>query len=282
MAAKRRGERTRWRVVVLIEAIKALCRLLLLRITRSRPLVSPPLPERDPIPEPAADDESESADALAELMGEEKDEVDTTTAPNGRAVTSADAPALPTRPPPGSAPYTHTKDWHMPRTGMSLPSLPASGDISSYLLARVLTSDDIKPATRLLSRLRGPSALAAEVLHIIAPLAFAVALARQSSRGRDGKRGTSSSWYPWLIGFGLEMAARQLRDQRGLSTTALERDEWGRRGRAMAWWGMRGPAYEMLVKGVVGGVKRRVPSLVSGILEDYEYLWENYYFSTSP
>lgn len=277
MAAKRRGERARWRVVVLLEAVKALCRLLLLRITRSRPLVSPPLPEREPIPEPAADDAESDDAALRELMGEEDDEDNQIKASNGRASTSADAA-------PNGTAHTHTKDWHMPRTGMSLPSLPASGDISSYLLARVLTADDIKPATRLLSRLRGPTALAAEVLHIIAPLAFAVALARQHSR--DGKkRGSgsiaSSSWYPWLIGFGLEMVARQLRDQRGLSTTALERDEWGRRGRAMAWWGMRGPAYDMLVKGFVGGVKRRVPSLVGGILEDYEYLWENYYFSTS-
>lgn len=47
MAAKRRGEKVRWRVVVLLEAIKALCRLFLLRLTNSRPLVSPPLPERE-------------------------------------------------------------------------------------------------------------------------------------------------------------------------------------------------------------------------------------------
>jgi len=31
----------------------------------------------------------------------------------------------------------------------------------------------------------------------------------------------------------------------------------------------------------VEGVRRRMPGLLAGILEDYEYLWENYYFSTS-
>lgn len=286
MAAKRRGERARWRVVVLLEAVKALCRLLLLRITRSRPLVSPPLPEREPVPEPAEDDEDSRA-ALAELMGEEtrEDEDDSlaassTTDHHGK--TAAPPNGRPVNPNPNT--HTHTREWHMPRTGMSLPSLPDAGDISSYLLARVLAADDVKPATRLLNRLRGPSAHAAEVLHILAPLAFAAALARSNSSSSSSRTNSSkkNNWYPWLLGFGLELAARQLRDQQGLRTTALERDEWGRRGRAMLWWAMRGPAYERFVKGAVGGVKRRVPGLVTGILEDYEYLWENYYFSTSP
>lgn len=49
----------------------------------------------------------------------------------------------------------------------------------------------------------------------------------------------------------------------------------------MWWWLMRGAAYENVTKVVVGGVRRRVPGFVGTILEDYEYLWENYYFSTS-
>lgn len=43
MAAKRKGEKVRWRVVVLLEVVKAVCRLLLLRLTNSRPLLSPPV-----------------------------------------------------------------------------------------------------------------------------------------------------------------------------------------------------------------------------------------------
>jgi peroxin-16 len=159
----------------------------------------------------------------------------------------------------------------MSRTGMSLPSLPAPGDTSGYLLSRVLTADDIKPAAKLLNRLQG-QAQAAEILHILAPLIFAVALARS----RDKRK----AWAPWLLGVGAELAARQLRD-RGLRTTPLEREEWARRGWAMGWWAMRGAFYENVTKGVVAGVRRRVPGLVAGILEDYEYLWENYHFSTS-
>jgi peroxin-16 len=283
MAAKRRSERTRWRVVVLLEAVKALCRLLLLRITRSRPIVTPALPERVDIPEPAESAEDDGS-ALAELMGEERDEdvlreedgTRHSTDANGHARGGGGSTSAATR-------NSHdAKEWQMPRTGMALPSIPASGDISSYLLSRVLTADDIKPATKLLSQLRGPAAHAAEMLHILAPLIYAIALATSALRCReDGRQRRKQSWYPWLVGVGVELAARQLRDT-GLRTTPLEREEWNRRGWAMGWWAMRGAAYESVVKGVVEGVRRRVPNIVGGILEDYEYLWENYYFSTSP
>lgn len=262
MAAKRRGEKIRWRVIVLLEALKALCRLLLLRITRSRPLVTPALPEREPIPDtPATAGDDDDGSALRELMGEDADDAELLREMNGAADKKA----------------AHETEWAMPRTGSSLPSLPGPGDISSYLLSRVLTADDIKPATKLLSTLQG-SARAAEILHILAPLLYAVTLARSKNK---------RSWTPWLVGLSLEYAARQLRDRRAASsassfrTTALERDEWAKRGWAMGWWAMRGPAYDTLVKGFVGGVKRRVPGIVGGILEDYEYLWENYYYSTS-
>lgn len=202
MAAKRKGEKVRWRVIMLLEAIKAVCRLVLLRVTNSRPLVTPALPEREPIPaEPGtASDDS----ALRELMGEE---VESPMELNGTAKAA------------------HETEWTMPRTGSSLPSLPSPGDISSYLLGRVLTADDIKPATKLLNTLQG-KAHAAEVLHILAPLVYVVALARS----KDKKK----SWTPWLIGIGMEYAARQIRD-RSYRTTALEREEWTKRGWAMGW-----------------------------------------------
>lgn len=249
MSAKRKGgEKTRWRVVVILEAIKAICRLLLLRITRSRPIVTPVLPEREPIPEDAPEeDEDEVSKSDSELM----DELSPQTA------------SQMLKPP-------HEREWTMPRTGMSMPSLPSSGDISSYLLGRVLSADDIKPATKLLNQLQG-SGQAAEVLYILAPLIYAIALARSKHR---------RSWTPWLVGLAVEYAARQLRD-RSLRTTSLERDEWNKRGWAMAWWMMRGAFYENVTRGVVGGVTKRMPGFIAGILDDYEYLWENYYFSTS-
>lgn len=256
MAAKRRGERTRWRVVIVLEAVKAACKLLLLRITRARPLVSPVLPEREPIPEDPSDD---SDDAELAALEEQEMAGHPLVPSSARPKASCDAPRGP------------NGEWIMPRTGMALPALPAQGDISGYLLSRVLTADDIKPASKLLNTLHG-AGYVAEVLHILAPLVYVVAL----SRTRDRRK----AWSPWVLGLAVELAARQLRD-RGLRTTPLEREEWTKRGWAMGWWAMRGAFYENVTKGAVEGVRRRVPSLVGGILEDYEYLWENYYFSTS-
>ncbi|KAL2015541.1 hypothetical protein VTK56DRAFT_5252 [Thermocarpiscus australiensis] len=300
MAAKRRGERTRWRVVVLIEAVKAACRLLLLRITGSRPLVTPALPEREPVPDEPSDGDDDG--------GEEEEEGSSVLAAHeeedGRAADDAAAPTHANGPSPhnhhhhypSSLPKTPSQqqpnpngEWPMPRTGMSLPPLPLPGDTSSYLASRVLTADDIKPAPKLLNRLRGAGPQAAEVLHILAPLVFAAATtlaARGCKAGgekedNNKKRRRRAAWTPWLLAVGAELAARRLRD-RGLRTTALEREEWSRRGWALCWWAMRGAFYEAVTKGVVEGVRRRMPGLVAGILEDYEYLWENYYFSTSP
>jgi peroxin-16 len=246
MAAKRRGEKVRWRVVIALETLKAMCRLLLMRITSSRSLVTPPLPEREPIP---TEDDGSDEDALKELMGEE---------PSPRDMN-------------GSAKASHEKEWTMPRTKSSLPSLPNPSDVSSYLLGRVLTADDIKPAAKLLNTLSGPGQ-AAELLHILSPLIYAIALSQSKNK---------KSWTPWLIGICIEYTARQLRD-RGLRSTSLEQEEWGKRYWSAGWWIMRGAFYENFTKGLITGARRRMPSLISGILEDYEYLWENYYFSTSP
>ncbi|AEO61125.1 hypothetical protein MYCTH_2096690 [Thermothelomyces thermophilus ATCC 42464] len=300
MAAKRRGERVRWRVVVLLEAVKAVCRLLLMRITRSRPLVTPVLPEREPIPEEPPEEEEEVYQGDEPGLGEDDEDrrggrtvegaqgesSSSSSPPPPHANVSADTPSSSSQP----QRQQHQRqlgphgEWTMSRTGMSLPALPAPGDTSGYLLSRVLTADDIKPAPKLLNRLQG-RAQAAEVLHILAPLIFAVALALTRTRSGESASGGPSrdrrrAWVPWLLGVGAELAARQLRD-RSLRTTPLERDEWSRRAWAMGWWAMRGAFYEHVTKGLVEGVRRRMPGLLAGILEDYEYLWENYHFSTS-
>jgi peroxin-16 len=245
MAAKRRGEKVRWRVVVIIEIIKAVCRLILLRVTGGR-MVVPPLPERDPIPDsPTSADESW---------------------PSEEDLDSAYASIPPT------PLHTQSGDWTMPRTGLTLPSLPSPSDISSFLMQKVLTADDIKPATNLLHRIQG-SAQVAELLHIIRPVIYALAM----SRARNKK-----SWQPWLLGVSVELAARHLRTS-DLRETALEKEEWSRRGWAMGWWGLRGAFYENVSKGLVDSVvhSRWMPGLVGGIVADYAFLWEGYHFASA-
>ena len=219
MVARRRGEKVRWRVVVAIEAVKAFCRLILLRLTNSRPLVSPPLPEREVDPRPADESDTESGD------GRWKD----------------------TGSPPSEGSSSSDLSWTMPRTGLSLPSLPDVSDVSNYLISKVLTADDIKPPKTLLHRVSGMGQLA-EVLYILRPLIYALALQRW--------RGKKKSWTPWLVGFGLEYGCRQLAKKdfrervagglRGL--TGLEREELRKRGWGMGWWLMRGAFYENITK----------------------------------
>lgn len=243
MTAKRRGEKMRWHVVIVLELAKAICRLLLLRLTNSRPLLTPPLPEREI--DPASLDECSETES----------------------------------PPPEPA------TWKMPRTGLELSGLPNSGRISQYLLSKVLTAEDVKPPAQLLHRIRGSGYLA-EVLYILRPVVYAIAMKRFAN---DRK-----SWTPWLLGFSLEYAARQMTKRdleasipgglRGL--TQLERDELTRRAWAMGWWTVRGAFYENLTGPFLKSISSRlsgqpVLGLLGGVLEDYQYLWDNYYFSSA-
>ncbi|KAF9732135.1 hypothetical protein PMIN02_000254 [Paraphaeosphaeria minitans] len=251
MAAKRKGEKMRWRVVVLLEVVKAVCRLLLLRLTNSRPLVSPPLPQRevDPI---TLEDSSASMNGM-----------DT----------------------PPTEQESATENWTMPRTGLSMPTLPDASDISSYLLSKVLTADDIKPPKALLHRVSGKGEVA-EVLYILRPVVYALAMQHFS--------GDRKSWRPWLMGVSLEYGARQLAKKdiqerlagglRGL--TGLEKEELRKRGWSLGWWMMRGAFYENITKAWIHAVTRKLQNkplldIVGGVIEDYEFLWDQYYFPTA-
>lgn len=226
MMARRRGEKVRWRVVVFIEIAKAVCRLVLLRLTNSRPLVSPPLPER--AADPRATGDAEESDMDHKQAGVSEGSSDSA--------------------------------WSMPRTGLSLPSLPDANDVSNYLISKVLTADDIKPPKALLHRVNGQGQLA-EVLYILRPIVYALAMQKWSADKR--------SWRPWLIGFGMEYGCRQLAKSdfrervagglRGL--TGLERDELRKRGWAMGWWLMRGAFYENITKYVDPFFEHLVSSL---------------------
>ncbi|MCJ1257702.1 Peroxisomal membrane protein pex16 [Lignoscripta atroalba] len=257
MAAKRKGEKVRWRVVVVLEAIKAVCRLLLMRVTNSRPLVSPALPER---------------------------EVDPRTVEENLDKSQWDGMEMPDGSEGGLG--SDGSSWVMPRTGLSLPTLPDSSEISDYLLKKVLTADDIKPPKQLLRRVVTAQGQLAEAMWVLRPVVYALAMQRWQS---DKK-----SWRPWLVGASMEIAARQLAKKdltervagglRGL--TGLEREELKRRGWSMGWWAMRGAFYENVTKALIHGFTGKLRGkplldMVGGIIEDYDYLWDEYYFSTA-
>ena len=300
MLARRRGEKSRWRVVVLLESFKALCKLILMRLTGSRPLVSPPLPTREEFA-PAEEDETEpepnlSDEELAQVDPIPLDDTDPNLPDSTGGIPSPplSEPDKSLRPHPKISSAT---PYPMPRTGAILPTLPlpTTSAISSYLLSHVITPDDVKPAYALLSRLNSLSAQAAETLYILRPVIYAILLQRSAARygyvGRKWRR----DWTPWLIGLTIEWTSRTLAKRARMQEnggarfgmSGLEREEAKRRGWAMGWWGMRGAFYETITKGVIEGARRnvkRVPlvgELVGGVVEDYEWLWGEYYFSTA-
>ena len=256
MMAKRRGEKTRWRVVVLLEAVKAICRLILLRLTNSRPLLTPPLPEREIVEEKQMDDEMLPSP------------------PSERTERSE----------------AGSEQWTMPRTSLTLPPLPSSDDISSYLLSKVLTADDIKPPKALLNRTSGFGEIA-EVMFILRPVIYASAMAYWCQR-EDGKG--KADWRPWLLGVSIEYGAQQLAKRdlkvrrpggaRGL--TQLERAEIEKRGWSLGWWAMRGAFYQNVTRVMIQGVSSRLKNkpvldMIGNFMEDYDFLWDEYYFPTA-
>ncbi len=247
-ARKRWSDKGRWKVIVLLEVVKAICRLILLHVTDSRPLLTPPLPERD---------------------------------------TEAVAPEVPVN--------GLDHEWIMPRTGVQLPKLP-SKNVHAFLLAKVLTADDVRAPFHLLHQLQR-TGRAAELLHILRPLVYALAMQHWQN---DRK-----SWYPFLLGLSMEYMARRLIKHEFQQTlpgglkglTKLEKEELNRRAKAMTWWLLRGAFYENVTKYVLvvvlancrvmldGLVAKTSDTAVTGmigsILGDYQHLWNNYFYSST-
>ena len=285
MAARRRGgTRGRWRMVVLLESLKALLRLVLLRLTDSRPVISPPLPLREDFAPADQSQESEDDMQLLDPMPYEPNDVfgesGIPTPP------MSDSDKIPNH-------INHTDAFCMPRTGFSLPLMPSPDAISSYLLEHVITPDDIKPVQQLVHQLTSFRGQAAEILHILRPLIYALLMQRVARRyGYEGDK-WKRVWTPWLAGLAIEYFAKQLAKSDVSSkfpgsktSSALETEEATKRNWNLSWWGMRGAFYENVTKNAIGAVAntlkgKPVLDLVGGVIEDYEHLWGNYYFSTS-
>ncbi|KAL9125302.1 MAG: hypothetical protein Q9175_008099, partial [Cornicularia normoerica] len=146
MLAKRAGEKARWRVIVLLEVVKAACRLCMGRISGSRPVI-------------------------ATGVGDERTERRVDTQPAEDVVyaegTQADG-------------ATKEGEWTMPRTGMRLPQFPSTSSsstgigggesITDFLTSRVITADEIKSAHRLVRKLHTLPGHLAELVYILRPV----------------------------------------------------------------------------------------------------------------
>lgn len=212
MLARRRGEKVHRRVVVLIEAVKAICRFLLLRVTGSGLLVRAPLPEREADPR-ITEGEGEGEDNRAVNRDSEKQ-----------------------------------KPWPMPRTRLALPNLPDSADISSYLVSKALTAEDATPAKDIVHGNAGGKVRVAEMLYILCPLLYALILHRRRGKKRNWAPWVACVALEY---FCRQLAKRGFAERlsgglRALSR--LEREELQMRAWHMGWWAFRGAFYDNVTR----------------------------------
>lgn len=246
---RRGGDALRWRLVVFLEIIKAVCRALMLRVTGWRMGISPAVPDQRASEEEAGASEEPGIEELLDGGPSEK-------------------------------------PWKMSRTQHTFSPLPERGtSITGYLSTRIVSPDSIKHASLLVRSLSSYQSQAAEMLYILRPVIYALAMLRFQGNKRD--------WRPWALSLAMEVAARQLakkdlREQPGGmgAMTSVEKEEWSKRGWSVAWWGMRGAFYENFTRVWIQAFADRLKGkplldMVGGVVEDYEYLWDEYYFSTA-
>ena len=211
-----------------LTACRAILRLVLLRITK-RPVLSPPIPEREFDPSAVPLD----ADAAA-------------------------SPTLAPSSPPSSLPSTpeHLKNNHepLPLHPLLTPPPPTQSPqpVEDYLLPKALTTSSVKAPTALIAPLTSPKHWLSEIVYTLRPLAYGeylfVRLSCLSDFGTAAmlareKRRTN----PFMVVLMMELLARNLRrvPQR---SAQLERAEYALRDRDMIWYLFRGSIWESWTK----------------------------------
>ncbi|ESK97918.1 peroxisomal membrane protein pex16 (peroxin-16) [Moniliophthora roreri MCA 2997] len=247
---RRLSNRSRWRGIVLLEILKALLRLALLRITK-RPLLSPPIPEREIDP--------------------------TTLPPDSYSTSSTLAPSSTSASPPKTP--DHLKNNKVPLPPHPLLTTPptprADTSVEDYLLPKALTTASVKSPTVLIRPLSSSREWLAEILYTLRPLVYASMLAYD----RRSKR-------PLVAALALELLSRSLRRDPP-SSAALERSEYARRDRELFWYLFRGSIWDSYTKPKLEALADRASntpllSLFGTLMKDWIPLLDEYYYYTAP
>jgi len=244
------SQQSRWRGIILLEAMKVFLRLILLKITR-RPVLSPPIPERDFDPASLPPSSNLSSPTL-----------------------------VPSSPSSTSAPITpeHLRNNHVPLPPNPLltPPPPARSETSveDYLLPKALTTLSVKPSLALITPLTSPQDWLAELIYIVRPLVYATL---SSSRYKERSV---------LTALAMELASRNLRRTPSASAP-LERSEYARRDRDMLWYLLRGSVWQTYTRPKLESLVEttaRTPILgiFGALLKDWVPLIDEYYYYTAP
>jgi peroxin-16 len=244
------SSKNRWRGIVLLETVKALIRLVLLQITR-RPLLSPPIPEREFDPSSISPPSNVSSPTL---------------------VASTPSFSLPTTP-------DHLKNNHVPLPLHPLltppPPTHSETSIEDYLLPKALTTSSVKPSTSLIRAISAPQDWLAEIIYIIRPLVYVTLLSSHRKSNR-----------PLITALVLELVSRNLR-RTPPPSAALERAEYARRDRDMIWYLLRGSIWESYTRPKLETLATKtahipILGLVGALAKDWVPLIDEYHYYTAP
>ncbi|KAI6162158.1 peroxisomal membrane protein PEX16 [Pisolithus thermaeus] len=241
------SEKNKWRGIVVIESIKVILRLVMLRVTR-RPLVSPAIQSATSILLPFRRPQS----TLLLLLF--------------RPLRLHLHPATP----------DHLKNNHVPLQPSSLmmtPPLPGRSDssIEDYLLPKALTTSAVRPSLQLVAPLTSIQDWLAEVIYIIRPLIYVSMLSTHRHKDRA-----------LLTALAIDILSRNLRRAPSTSTS-VERDEYAHRDRDLVWYLFRGSAWELYTRPKLESLVEKaahVPglSLISSVVKDWVPLIDEYYY----
>lgn len=159
-------------------------------------------------------------------------------------------------------------------------------EISAFLQKKVLTIDSVRRPYDLVRKRTGLGALA-EVVWILRPLVYVLALKRYSGRRHEGQG--RAALYPFMLSLALEYFAYQnmaesLRRRSATSgSSEVERQELAKRQRAFWLYFLRGPVWEGWTRGKLQAVQDKlegVPllSMLGNIAGDYRSLIDEYHY----
>ncbi|KAI0068235.1 peroxisome membrane protein [Artomyces pyxidatus] len=243
------SSKNRWRGIVVLEAIKAILKFTLLRIT-GRPLLSPPIPERDIDPATLPPPSTTSSPTLAP---------------------SSLAPSPPTTP-------DHLRNNHTPLPPHPLltspPATKQTSPIEDFLLSKALTTSSVKSPTSLIKPLATPKEWLSESIHILRPLIYVSLLSSERHSNR-----------PLVVSLALELLSRNLR-RIPTNSSSLERSEYARRDRDLLWYLVRGSIWETWTRPKLEAFvdsTSNIPviGLLGAFLRDWMPLIDEYYYYTS-
>ena len=269
LARRRLGERRAWDVVLAIEALKAACRFTLVRASQNRPVITPPLPQREF--DPAQLEQPAPSTMPLTWRG-------TRTHCLRRSLASVGSRDV----------YEHLLSRTLTEQDVSPPPL----------LVRPLTQPAarIAEAVWILRPLLYVALLRTYGRRDLRPFATSLLVEclartlRQHTRVQHSKSPSPPSISLWLSVLGMENSfldwlasslSTQSAAQRPAST--VEGDEWIARNRSLWWYLLRGPVWygwtrPKLASFVARTEHRRLLGLLGSIIREYLPLIDDYYY----